>query len=449
MATSDWLILLVVIVLFLFSILLALSEMAFARMTRVRAIALEEEGRKGAAKLAAMLEHPVQTINSLLLLLLVAQLTSASLLGILLERQLGAYGVGIGLVLQIVVFFVIGEVAPKTYAIQNTDRAALLVSGFLHAITNFPPLLALSRSLIGLANVLLPGSGLKEGPFVTEEDLRAMADVAAEEEVIERDERKMIHSIFEFGDTVAREVMLPRPDMIAIPADATVEEGVERAIDAGFSRLPAYDDTTDDIIGLVYLKDLVARQRQGTGKQTLRDLLRPATFVPEQKRVAELLREMQSQQFHMAIVVDEYGGTAGLVTMEDLLEEIVGEITDEFDVESPGVERLPGGALRVPGRLTISDLSEELGEELPDDEWDTVGGLVFNLLGHVPEEGETVRFHDLELRTERVQGRRIVSVQIARVPRRDGDAPTDGAEPGGDGSDASARPAVRDTAPPR
>jgi putative hemolysin len=430
--TNDWLILFLVVILFLFSIVLAMAEMSFARMNRIRALALEEEGRKGAARLALLLEHPERTINSLLLLVLVSQLTTASLLGILLERQFGAMGVVIGLVLQIVLFFVIGEAAPKTYAIQHTDRTALALSGFFWAITHFAPLRFVSRSLIKAANVLLPGKGIKDGPFVTEDDLRAMADVAADEEAIEREERKLIHSIFEFGDTLVREAMLPRPDMVAIEADATVEEAIERAIEGGFSRIPAYEDTTDNIVGLVYLKDLVGRARAGEGKEPLRDSLRPAVFVPEQKRVAELLREMQSKQFHMAIVVDEHGGTAGLVTMEDLLEEIVGDIIDEYDVAEPGVEHLPGGVLRVPGKLPIDDLSEELDMELPDTEWDTVGGLVFNLLGHVPDPGEAVRFEGLELRTERVQGRRIVSVLItpAERPARADDATVDAAERG-------------------
>jgi CBS domain containing-hemolysin-like protein len=418
----DWLLVAIIVVLFAVSIVLALSEMAFTRMSRIRALALEEEGRRGAARLARMHEHPERTINSLLLLVLVAQLTSASLIGIVLERQLGAVGVGVGLVVQVVLFFALGEVAPKTYAIQHTDRAALRVSGFLWAITNFPPLRGLSSVLIGLANALLPGHGIKEGPFVTEDDLLAMADAAANEDVIEREERQLIHSIFEFGDTVVREVMVPRPDMVAVEADATIEAAIERAIEGGYSRLPAYGDTTDDIVGLVYLKDLVHRARAGGSDEPVRAAVRPAVFVPEQKRVAELLRDMQSKQFHMAIVIDEYGGTAGLVTLEDLLEEIVGEITDEYDVEEPGVEHLPDGSLLVPGRTPIDDVSQELGIELPDTEWDTVGGLVFNLLGKVPDENEAVRFQDLEFRTERVQGRRIVSVRIVRL------APADDAE---------------------
>jgi magnesium and cobalt exporter, CNNM family len=432
MSSTDWILTGIVVALFLFSILLAFSEMAFTRMSRIRALALEEEGRRGAARLAQMLERPEQTINSLLLLVLVSQLTSASLIGIVLERQAGTLGIFLGLVIQVVVFFVLGEAAPKTYAIQHTDRAALRVSGFLWALTTFPPMRVLSRGLIQLANAILPGRGLKEGPFVTEEDLRTMADVAADEDVIETEERRLIHSIFEFGDTLVREVMVPRTDMVAIEADATIEAAIERAIGGGYSRIPAFDDTPDNIVGLVYLKDLVHRARGGGGNEAVRTVARPAVFVPEQKHVAELLREMQTKQFHMAVVVDEYGGTAGIVTLEDLLEEIVGEITDEYDVEEPGVEPLPDGSLRVPGRMAIDDVNEALGVELPDTEWDTVGGLVFNLLGHVPDEGEVVRFQDLEFRTERVQGRRIVSVRITPVPPVDeaaararvGDAPS-------------------------
>lgn len=417
--SSDLALLGAVLLLFLVSIWLAVAETAFVRMRRIRALALAEEGNKGAERLSRMLERPEQTLNVVLLVVLICQLGSATLLGIYLARAFGPYGALAGIVLNITAFFVFGEVAPKTFAIQHTERAALLVARPLWLLTNFPPLRWLSRVLIGLANVVLPGRGIKEGPFVTEKEIRQMADVAADEREIEREERKLIHSIFEFGDRVVREVMLPRPDMVAIEADATIEQGIRRAIDGGFSRIPAFENDTDHIVGLVYLKDLVRHYQQDEGGAPVRLALREATFVPEQKRVAELLREMQRQQFHMAIVVDEHGGTAGLVTMEDLLEEIVGEIADEYDVDEPRVEHLPGGALRVPGRTAIDDVNEELGIELPDDEWDTVGGLVFNLLGKVPDEGETVRFQGFEFQAERVQGQRIVSVQIRPAPRGD------------------------------
>lgn len=414
MSGADWAILAVVIVLFVLSIYLALAETAFVRMSRIRALALAEEGNKRAARLAVMLEQPEQTLNSVLLLVLVSQLTTATLIGVLLEGAAGAWGVVIGIVLQIVLFFVIGEVAPKTFAVQHTERAALSVTPLLSFLTQFAPLRWTSRLLIAVANVVLPGKGLKQGPFVTEEEIRTMADVAANEEVIEREEQALIHSIFEFGDTVVREVMQPSPDVVTVDCDDTIEVGISAAIERGYSRMPCRDG--DDIIGLVYLKDLVRRARDGEGDQPVRTAVRPAIFIPEQKRVAELLREMQTEHFHMAVVIDEYGATSGIVTMEDLLEEIVGEIADEYDVERPGVAWLDDGSLRVPGRMPIDDVSDELGTELPDAEWDTVGGLMLNLLGHVPEDGEAVRFKNLELTAEDVQERRIGTVHIKLVP---------------------------------
>ena len=416
MTGADWLLVAAIGVLFLASIWLALVETAFTRMSRIRALALEEDGHRGAGRLARMLEHPERTLNVVYLLALFCQLTTGSLVGLVLSRVVGAWGFLIGIVMQFIVFFVFGEVAPKTYALQHTDGASLRNSGFLAFLTRFAPLRWASSALIGLANLIIPGRQRKEGPFVSEEEIRTMADVAADEEAIERDERKLIHSIFEFGDMVVREAMTPRTDMVAIDADATIEDGITAAIQGGFSRIPAYEGTTDNIIGIVFLKDLVALARASKRNEPVRTARRDAVFVPEQKRVAELLREMQTKQFHMAIVIDEYGGTSGLVTLEDLLEEIVGDITDEYDLAEPSVEHLPGGALRVPGGTSIDDVSDELGIDLPDTEWDTVGGLVFNLLGHVPDEGECVRFQGLEFRTERVKGRRIVSVHIKPIP---------------------------------
>jgi CBS domain containing-hemolysin-like protein len=435
---ADWGLLAAVVVLFALSAVLALSETAFTKMSRIRAIQLEEEGRRGAGRLTRMLEEPARTLNAVLLAVLICQFTAATLVGVLVE-QLGALAVLVGTVVEVVLFFVVAEVAPKTYAIQHTDRAALRVTPMLWFLTNFWPVRMLSRGLIGAANVLLPGKGLKEGPFVTEQEIRTMADVAAEEDVIEREERALIHSIFEFGDTVVREVMRPRPDMVTVVADDTIESAIAVAIDRGYSRIPACGESTDDVVGLVYLKDLVRRARAGEGNEPVRNAVRPATFVPEQKRVAELLREMQNQQFHMALVIDEYGDTVGLVTLEDLLEEIVGEIADEYDVEEPRVEHLPDGSLRFPGGAPIDEVSEELGTELPDTEWDTIGGFVLNLLGHVPEEGETVAFPGFELRAEQVRERRIGAVVVRPIAT--------GAD-AGDKSTTQSTTATPTTAPP-
>jgi putative hemolysin len=414
MTTSDWALLATVFALFLFSIVLAVGETAFVRMSLARARSLEEEGRRGAKRLVALLEqeHPETTLNVVLLVVLFAQLTAAALLGSVLNDVAGAWGFVAGVVVQFVAFFVLAEAAPKTWVIQHTDTAALRSAPVLTFLTWFPPLRVLARALIGMANVILPGKGIKEGPFVTELEIREMVDLAADEFSIESGERELIHSIFEFGDAVAREVMTPRTDMYTIEAGTPVDEAIARAIEKGYSRLPVVEGGQDNVVGIAILKDLVAARGRGCGAEPVDEHMRTARFVPEQKKLAELLQEMKAEKFHLAIVVDEYGGTAGLVTLEDLVEELVGEIEDEFDVEEPQVERLPDGRIRVPGRTHIDELSEELDIELPNTEWDTIAGLVFNTLGHVPTEGETVLLDRLELVAERVQGRRIVSVLV-------------------------------------
>jgi putative hemolysin len=299
--------------------------------------------------------------------------------------------------------------------VQHPERASLLTAPLVSAIVSFPPVRLLARGLIGLTNLIIPGKGLKEGPYVSEQEILALADAAVEEDVIEREERQLIHSIIEFGDTVVREVMIPRPDMVAIEARATVNDAMEVVMAAGFSRIPVYEQGIDDINGLLYAKDLMRAVRDKRGEVQVRELSRKANFVPETKRVAELLPEMQKQKSHMAIVVDEHGGTAGLVTLEDLIEELVGEIVDEYDVEEPPIEPLPGGDVRVNARMPIDELNELLEAEFPEGDYDTVGGLVYYLLGHVPSEGETVDYDGRRLRAERVQGRRIGRVRISKL----------------------------------
>jgi putative hemolysin len=414
---ADYGMLAAIVVLFVISGVLALAETSFVRMNRIKAKALADDGRKGAARLATMLETPENTLNSVLLVILICQLTSSTLVGVLIGNRLGGWGVALGVVLEITVFFTFAEVAPKTYAIQSTEKAALASSRLLWFLTTFWPLRIVSRLLIGIANGILPGRGLPEGPYVTEADLRTMADVAADEDAIEREEQELIHSIFEFGDTIVREVMMPRTDMVSVEAHESVDHALGVAIDGGYSRLPAYDDSTDNIVGIVFMKDLVRESKAGRGTTPVRDCMRPAEFVPEQKRVAELLREMQQKKFHMAIVFDEYGGTAGLVTLED-----------------PFLMREVDGSLRAPGRTPIVEVNELLAVDLPHEEWDTVGGLVFSELGRVPTLGEVTEFQGFTFRTERVQGRRIVSVIITAVSEPDAEATpgaTVAAEPAG------------------
>jgi magnesium and cobalt exporter, CNNM family len=414
MSGSDVAILIAIVLLIALSGFFAMSETALTRTNKVRAIALEEEGDKRAGTLGRLVEHPERFLNPVLLLVLTTQLVAATLVGYLADNLFGPWGLAIATAFEVVVIFVFAELAPKTWAVQHPDRAALAVARPIAALVRFPLLRAISRAMIGLSNVIIPGKGLKQGPFVSEEELLAMADVAVEEDVIEREERALIHSIIEFGDTVVREVMVPRPDMVTVAAGTSVRDVMEIAISAGFSRIPAYEQGIDDIVGIVYVKDLIRAQREAADRP-VRDLLRPAKFVPETKHVSELMREMQAEKFHMAIVVDEYGGTAGLVTLEDLIEELVGEIVDEYDVEEPSIEPLPGGDVRVNGRMPIDEVNELTHAHLPEGDWDTVAGLVFNLLGHVPTEGEAVEFNGHRLQAEKVQGRRIGRVRITRL----------------------------------
>jgi putative hemolysin len=415
MSTAETLMLVAVFVLISAAAILAMAETALTRINRIKAMTMAEEKRRGSAALVRLVEHPERFLNPVLLLVLLCHLVAATLIGVVAERLFGPVGVAVATAFEVVVVFVFAESLPKTWAVQHPERASLLTAPIVSAIVGFPPIRLLARGLIGLTNLIIPGKGLKEGPYVSEQEILAMADAAVEEDVIEREERQLIHSIIEFGDTVVREVMIPRPDMVAIEARATVNDAMEVVMAAGFSRIPVYEQGIDDINGLLYAKDLMRAVRDKRGDVQVRELSRAANFVPETKRVAELLPEMQKQKSHMAIVVDEHGGTAGLVTLEDLIEELVGEIVDEYDVEEPPIEPLPGGDVRVNARMPIDELNELLEAEFPEGDYDTVGGLVYFLLGHVPSEGETVDYDGRRLRAERVQGRRIGRVRISKL----------------------------------
>ncbi len=260
----------------------------------------------------------------------------------------------------------------------------------------------------------LTGHGRDPGSPVSEDELIALTSAAAEADTIENDERDMIASALALDRTVVREVMVPRPDMVTVEADMTVTEALETAIGCGLSRLPVCRTDADHIVGLVLLKDLARIERSGGGDKPLRDVMRRAMFVPETKRVDKLLREMRTAGGHLAVVVDEYGGTAGLVTLEDLVEELVGEIVDEFDRPEPLLESLAGDEALVHGRMPVDQLNALMGTQLPDDDWDTVGGLIFGTLGHVPDVGETVEVDGLRLQVEHIEGRRIARVRLIK-----------------------------------
>ena len=414
--TGDIWLLVVVFIFIVISGFLALSETGLTRMNRVKAIALEEQGRRGAAALRKLIEHPERAINPVLFLLLLCNTVAATLVGVVAAHAVGPLGVALATAFEVIFIFVFAEAMPKTWAVQHTERAALIASPVVIALIKFPPIRWVTNALITVSNLILPGKGIKQGPFVSEQELLAMADAAAQDDVIEREERTLIHSIIDFGDTVVREVMVPRPDMVAVESTARVSDVIEIAIAAGYSRIPVFGQGIDDIVGVVFIKDLMRAEREGKEDQPVSQIMRPAFFVPETKKVSALMREMQNQKFHQAIVVDEYGGTSGLVALEDLIEELVGEIEDEYDVEEAPVETLANGDLRVNARMSIDEVNELLGSDLPEGDWDTVGGLVYSLLGHVPAEGETVNNDNIRLTAERVQGRRIGRVRVSRTP---------------------------------
>jgi magnesium and cobalt exporter, CNNM family len=423
--STDWILIVVIVVLLVASAGLALAETSLVRVSRVKALSLLEEKRRGAKQLARLTEHPEGFLNPVLLLVLICQLVTATFIGILADRWFGTLGVLAAIVFEVVVIFVFAEALPKNWAVQNLERSALSAAPVVSAVIRFPPIRFVSSGLIGLANLLGPGA--KRRTEVSESELLAMADVALEEEVIETDERRLIHSIIEFGDTIVREVMVPRPDMCTVEAQRTVSETLGISMSAGYSRLPVYSENIDDVLGIAYTKDLVHAEREGKSDKHVSDFARTAHFVPETKRVSQLMREMQELKYHMAIVVDEYGGTAGLVTLEDLIEELVGEIVDEYDVEEPPVEELGGGALSVSARLDVDELGELTRAELPDGDWDTVGGLLYNLLGRVPNEGESVEAGGLRLEAQKVQGNRIGRVKVVQLPptgEHDGETPS-------------------------
>jgi CBS domain containing-hemolysin-like protein len=418
---ADGGILVAVALLIVASAVLALAETSLTRTSKARAKALEERGAMGSKSLTKLVEHPERFLAPVLLLVLICQLVAATLVGVVAAHVFGALGVAVATVFEVVVIFLFAEAVPKQWAVRHGDRAALFAAPLVAAFVGFPPVKAVATVLIGIAKAITPGGNMPiSGSDMTESELLAFTDVAVEEAAIEKDERELIHSIIEFGDTVVREVMVPRPDVVAVEGTTEAEIVLERAIAVGFSRIPVYEQSVDNVVGIAFTKDLVRAVRQGNEHRAVVEVARPAHYVPETKRVAPLLREMQKGQFHIAVVIDEYGGTAGVVTLEDLIEELVGEIVDEFDVDEPLVEALGPGQFRVSAKMPVDEVNDLLEADLPlSDDWDTIGGLVLARAGHIPAEGESVEVDGHLLVAEKVQGRRIGSVRIvSRSPLR-------------------------------
>jgi CBS domain containing-hemolysin-like protein len=431
--------LVVAICLIPFAGLFGAMDAALQRVSKARVEEMRREGVKRAAGLEEVVAERARHVALLLLLRIVCETLAAVLVTVVLsdlwgrswQTVLTAAGV------MIVVSYVLVGVGPRTLGRQHAYGVALAGAGMVRLLGRVLGPVATLLILVG--NAITPGRGFRDGPFSSEVELRELVDMAEERGVVESGERNMIHSVFELGDTIAREVMVPRTDVVWIERSKTVRQALALALRSGFSRLPVIGENVDDVVGVVYLKDLVRRSQNSTETRNgprVEELMRPPTFVPESKPVDELLRDMQAQRIHIAIVVDEYGGFAGLLTIEDILEEIVGEIADEHDaVQRPPVEQLPDGAMRVTARLPVEDLAQLFGVELPeDDDVETVGGLLARALGRVPIEGATAEVGGLQLVAESTGGRRnrIDTLLVCRVPE-----PEEGA--GEEGDTASGR----------
>jgi putative hemolysin len=424
--------LLLILVLILINAFFAAAEIALVSVRRTRIKQLIEEGDFRARTVQKLLEHPTNFMATVQIGVTIVGFLASAYAAVNLAQAPAlwlralhlsegtANSLAVVLVTLVIGFFtlVLGEIAPKSLGLQHAERIALNLSGPISFISMLAlPAVKFVSFFSDLIVRPFGGHVRFSAPILTEEELKMLVEAGEEEGVIEEEEKAMIHSIFAFTDTVARQVMVPRTDMHASPIMATLDELLDVITTTGHSRIPIYDDKIDNIVGVVHAKDLLPVLRQDKQFFDIRAVMREAYFIPESKEVDELLAEFKIGNVQMAIVRDEYGGTAGLVTVEDLLEEIVGEIRDEYDIEEPLIQILGENHAVVNARMSVDDLNEEMDVNIPEsEEYETIGGFVFDLFGHQPEEGETITYDNLELKVEKVESGRLHSILITRMP---------------------------------
>jgi CBS domain containing-hemolysin-like protein len=410
---SDIALLVVALILFVLTGILAVAETSLVRTNKTKALAAANDKLRGSKALLRLSANPKEFLPSILFSVFVCQTVGATLIGVLVGHLLGGIGVLIVTVCEVLLVFIFAEAIPKHWAITNTDKAGRLVAPAVEFLIKLPLLSYLSKILINISEFFIKPN--KENTAnVSEMELLAMADVALEEQVIESDERHFIHSVIEFGDTIVREIMKPRADIVAVQKDETVADALDLAINKGYSRLPVYSKNLDDISGFVVTSDLIKFLREGSSEEPVIKFVRQLKFVPETKKVSSLLKEMQSKKFHLSVVVDEYGSTVGLVSLEDIIEELLGEIVDEDDYEEPEITEISPNRYLVASMISIEDVNEAIGIELPVGHWDTLGGLVLDELGHIPETGESFDINGLIITAQKVEGTRIAKLIIEK-----------------------------------
>ncbi len=396
---------------------LRMIETTYIRLGRARAASLDEADDVD-DRLVRITQNRESSLGPATIVRVACQVLVVASVAIVAANRWGALGVVLAAGGAGVLLFTVGEAIPRRWALETNDRMARALAGPLSLLARVAPLRWLGGPAHALARLVGPTEAEPQSSEVAGDELVALAEAAAEASLLPDDEAHLIGSIIELGNTIVREVMVPRPDMITLRATFTLEDGLRAVVDSGYTRFPVVGDNVDDVLGIVLAKDLVAAQLAGAEPDTTAagaGLVRNATFVPETKRVVELMREMQALKSHMAVVVDEYGGTAGLVSLEDIIEELIGEIVDEFDDDVSLVEELGDGRLLLAGRLPVDDLEVLLEIDVPEGDWDTVGGLVFDLLGHVPTPGESVDYEGWCFSAREIDGRRISLVGVERV----------------------------------
>ena len=414
--------LIILIVCIFLSAFFSATETAFTSLSRIKVSHMMEKKLPGAGLVKKLKEDPAKLLSTILIGNNIATISSSALATTLALRLTETYawggvGVAVSIATGVMTFFllVFGEITPKTLAIRHSEALALVTAWPIYIISWILTPVAWILALFSRPIIYLFGGRVTEaGPFVTEEEIKFLIAASAKEGVIERGEKEMISSIFEFGDTTVKEVMTPRPDIKAVEDGSSIVDAISLINETGHSRIPVYEGNIDNVVGIVYAKDLLNFRSD----DKLRDFLRSAVFVPEAKRIDDLLHQMQAARTHIAIVVDEYGVTSGIVSMEDLVEEIVGEIHDEFERMEKDIFQLDDSTYLVDGKVSIAEINQELNITVPEGDYDTIAGFVFGQLSKAPAVGDIVKYDDIQISVEKVSKRRITRLKLMKLPRR-------------------------------
>lgn len=413
--TAMWVQLIILIAALILSALSSASETALTSLSRIKLKNLIEEGDQKAVEIDQLLSNPNVFLSTILIVNNVAVVVASSMATVIALSFSQTLGELISTIAMSLVILIFCEITPKTAAVQNPLRWARQLSGFVRGAAWLLRPVVWGLSAITNTLVRMMGGQIKHrGPFITEEELRLLVTVGEEEGVLEEEETEMIHSVFEFADTTVREVMIPRIDMVTLESDVTVDEAVDFAIQGGFSRIPVFEETIDNILGVLYVKDMLKQLREDHDTLLIRDMLRPAHYVPETKKLDDVLREMRQQHVHMVIVIDEYGSVAGLATIEDLVEEIFGEIQDEYDREENLYEKVNDNEYIVDAKMNIDDFNELMDMELDDTDYETLGGFLYAQLDKIPNTGDTITYDHVKFTVLSTRGRRITKVRVER-----------------------------------